>query len=242
MAKISESKGRPDENSGYVRVVGSVALGKLLSRVQATVIRNGNELENLLKSNSPYFVANKELNTLSSDPIASEVARVADVLDDRVEATAQPVQVFFKYKLERPNEKAIVSDVIVVDNKSRTVYAIELKDGDTFDTKKASGELASLEVLSSTLAERLGYTAKLKFCAFNQSDKNAIVVGAKGRFTADNAMTGAELCQLIGVDYDQVRKSRKEDEMEKFSFLLREMLDIFQVRAEILSLLEETKE
>ena len=47
MPKISESKGRPDENSGYARLFGNQQLGQLLSRVQATVIRTGNALEKI---------------------------------------------------------------------------------------------------------------------------------------------------------------------------------------------------
>lgn len=53
MPKISESKGRPDENSGYTRLFGNQQLGQLLSRVQATVIRTGNELEKMIESVTP---------------------------------------------------------------------------------------------------------------------------------------------------------------------------------------------
>ena len=48
MSKISNALGRKDGNSGYTRVVGNAELGQLLSRVQATVISNGNELERLI--------------------------------------------------------------------------------------------------------------------------------------------------------------------------------------------------
>jgi hypothetical protein len=53
MAKISDSKGRPDENSGYARLFGNQQLGQLMSRVQATVIRTGNELEALIEQETP---------------------------------------------------------------------------------------------------------------------------------------------------------------------------------------------
>ena len=46
--KIRDMIGRRDGNSGYTRVFENGALGQLLSRVQATVISNGNELEKLL--------------------------------------------------------------------------------------------------------------------------------------------------------------------------------------------------
>lgn len=140
MAKISESKGRGNENSGYVRVVGSPALGQLLSRVQATVIRNGNELEHILKQQCPYY---------------SVVAKLGDI-PDQLDSSKQ-VQVFFSYKHERVGETSIVGDVTVVDHSQKVVHTVELKDGDTFDTKKSSGELESITIL-----EGFGNKAELR--------------------------------------------------------------------------------
>jgi len=51
MALISKSKGRK-EGSGYQRLLGNDDLGFLLSRIQATVISSGTELENLIISMS----------------------------------------------------------------------------------------------------------------------------------------------------------------------------------------------
>jgi hypothetical protein len=53
MAKIEESKGRSDENSGYSRLFGSQQLGKLMSRVHSAVIRSGNELEKIIEAETP---------------------------------------------------------------------------------------------------------------------------------------------------------------------------------------------
>ena len=222
MAKISQSKGRSDENSGYVRVVGSPALGQLLSRIQATVIRNGNELERILRQQCPHYSAEATLGDIAS------------LLN-----TSQQIQVFFSYKHERASMTSIVGDVTVVDHARRIVHVIELKDGDTFDTKKASGELASITILAEALAEKLSYTARVHFCAFNQSSKGAIVSGAKGRFDMETAMTGAELCDLIGVDYDSTRLLRKADQSENFDYLLGELLAIPEVRQKIEELLEK---
>lgn len=46
--KIRNAKGRIDGNSGYTRTLGNEELGKLISKVQATVISNGTELERLI--------------------------------------------------------------------------------------------------------------------------------------------------------------------------------------------------
>jgi len=222
LAKISESKGRGDANSGYVRVVGSAALGQLLSRIQATVVRNGNELERILKQQCPYY---------------SVEAKLGDV-HNPLDASKQ-VQVFFSYKHERVGETSIVGDVTVVDHVQQIVHIVELKDGDTFDTKKASGELASITALADALAKKLNYTAKAHFCAFNQDNKEAIVAGAKGRFGLETAMTGAELCALIGVDYGSIRQMRKRDETENFDFLMEQLLAIPEVKRKIEELLGE---
>ena len=53
MPKITDSKGRSDENSGYARLFGNQQLGQLMSRIQATVIRTGNELEHLIEQEMP---------------------------------------------------------------------------------------------------------------------------------------------------------------------------------------------
>lgn len=45
--KIRNQKGRKDGNSGYTRVFNNSELGDLISKIQATVISNGNELEKL---------------------------------------------------------------------------------------------------------------------------------------------------------------------------------------------------
>lgn len=48
MSRIENATERTDGNSGYTRAVGSEELGRLLSKVQATVIANGNGLERLV--------------------------------------------------------------------------------------------------------------------------------------------------------------------------------------------------
>ena len=51
---------------------------------------------------------------------------------------AQPNHVFFGYRLKRPNDWDIEGDVVILDHVGKAVLVIELKDGDTFDTKKAN--------------------------------------------------------------------------------------------------------
>ena len=241
MAKISQSRGRPDENSGYVRVLGSPELGRLLSRVQATVIRNGNELERLLKEHCPYYSADVQLEDmfLGQNRVAEET--IALQIAEESNRSPTPVQAFFTYRVEEEG-KGIVADVIIVDHPNKIVHVVELKDGDTFDTKKASGELISLTSIARLLGGRLGYQPQAHFCAFNQPDKAAIVAGAKGRFGPDVAMTGPELCELLGVDYAAIRQIRKADEADNLEFFLTELLAIPDIRARIKAILQETRD
>ncbi|HIC9365848.1 TPA: restriction endonuclease, partial [Campylobacter coli] len=73
MSKISNQQGRDVQKngiSGYTRVIGNNELGQLLSRVQACVISNGNELEKLLISRCSIiedidiFIKNVEKNNI----------------------------------------------------------------------------------------------------------------------------------------------------------------------------------
>ena len=49
MAKLRDARGRRDpQNSGYTRVFGNEELGQLISRVQATCISAGTELERFI--------------------------------------------------------------------------------------------------------------------------------------------------------------------------------------------------
>src|SRR5579859_7485139 len=60
--RIEDSRGRRDENSGYARLFGNARLGQLLSRVHATVISSGNDLEaRLEKASSEELKATLEM-------------------------------------------------------------------------------------------------------------------------------------------------------------------------------------
>jgi hypothetical protein len=188
MPKLSESKGRPDENSGYARLFGNQQLGQLLSRVQATVIRTGNELEKLIENEK-------------SDELKA-------ILDD-ILTGHQPfskTQIVFQAKMpSQVDARGETADIVVFEHLEKTAMIIELKDGDTFDTKKASGELASMEVFAKWLSSRTGYKTTFYFCSFNQTNKEAIIHGAKGRFDISHAMTGQELCNLLNINYDALK-------------------------------------
>jgi len=210
MARIADSRGRDDDNSGYTRLLGVPELGQLLSRVHATVIRNGNELERVLAERCPHRTTGLRARiegalTLFTPPLEAYFAEALHVADGDRETTA---------------------DVVVVDNVARLVRVVEIKDGDVFDTKKADGELASLQPLALMIGRCLEYTATYHLCCFNQEDKAAIARGLKGRFQPEELMTGIELCQLLEVDYVSIRRQRDEDIRANLEFMVGELLRI----------------
>jgi hypothetical protein len=124
-------------------------------------------------------------------------------------------------------------DIVVLDHQARTAHVVEVKDGDTFDTKKANGELASIQAVAAAIAESTGYAVSFSFCCFNQEDKDLICAGAKGRFSKDQAMTGRELCRLLEIDYDALVELRQRDVADNLSYFLDELVAIPRV-AELL--------
>jgi hypothetical protein len=113
--------------------------------------------------------------------------------------------------------------------------------GDTFDTKKSSGELASMKAFAKWISRETGYQTSFYFCSFNQTSKSAIVHGAKRRFDITNAMTGQELCNLLNIDYDALRTKRQKEQPENLRYFISELLRIEEVRQIIKELLEKMK-
>ncbi len=223
MAKISDSKGRSDTNSGYARLFGNQRLGQLMSRVHATVIRTGNKLEHIIQEETPAHLK----------------ATLDSILSD--EAGFLPkgnLQVVFQCRMPgTSDERGSTIDVAIFDHPKRQIFVIELKDGDTFDTKKSSGELASMTKFADWISRETGYDAVYYFCSFNQDDKEAIIRGAKGRFDIRHAMTGRELCALLEIEYDALRKKRQSQQSANLTYFLTELLRISEIRQKIQELI-----
>jgi hypothetical protein len=227
MAKISETRGRKDENSGYARLLGNPELGKLISILHATVIRTGNELEHILEEETPIELKT-DLNAAVNYNVGMNTANI---------------QITFRPNIHGGEAKpGTTADVIVFDHEKRIAKVIEVKDGDTFDTKKANGELASMRVFADWIIKKTGYSTSYYFCCFNQDNKEIIVRGAKNRFGLANAMTGKELCEILHINYDNIRMKRQLEQAENREYFLNELMKIQDVRKEILAILFRNKE
>lgn len=203
MALISNAKGRREDEtpSGYERLFGNRQLGMLISKVQATVISTGNELERIL--------ASKLKNT--------QGISIHDINKDK--------RIFKNVK----KGHGIKVDCVV--EKEGKIMLIEIKDGDTFDTKKVAGELESLALVRDSLIKK-GIPANqvsIYFCSFNATSNEQIERGAKGLLPEGSAMTGKEICNLLGLDFDKIVEERKQDQKENMEYFINELKKIDEI-------------
>jgi len=217
MALIENSKGRK-EGGGYERLFGDQQLGHLLSRVQATVITTGSELEKIVVGLSNHldnvdeFLANQTLE--NGTFLISKNA----IKHSALKSNLEPDLLIFK-----------------IDAKKQHCYIIELKDGDNFDTKKAQGERDLLLQFQNHISSKIRFTTSVHVCSFNQLDKKKIVDGFKKKITEDMAMTGKELCEILSIDYEALLHSRVHQQKKNLEYFVDELIKVDAIRV----LLEE---
>lgn len=222
MALIENAKGREDGGgSGYERLFGNHELGQLLSRVHATVISSGTELEKIIIGKAQnihdvdVFLANQQLQ--HGTYLISKQA----IKQSRLKSDKEP-------------------DILIVkitDN-IQHCYIIELKDGDTFDTKKAAGEVKNLTDFENHISSKIRFTTSIHVCSFNQPDKVKIVAGFKKKITAAQAMTGGELCDLLGLNYNDLIHSRIHQQEQNINYFIDGILCIDKLREMIIEKLK----
>lgn len=214
--KIRNAKGRKDGNSGYTRVFGIDDLGKLISKVQSTVISNGAELERIILTSSNQI---ENLNDFINDVTYGNN-------EDGVFVCSKKVLKKSKYACA-----GIEPDLLIfIVERKRICKVIELKDGDTFDTKKSQGEKEYLETFSTSFGAKIPFVTEYYICSFNQLDKEAIKQGFKNTFDVEHIMTGKELCDILNIDYDEIVINRKKDMEDNLNYFIDQLLSINDVR------------
>ena len=217
MVRIEDSNpGRRD--GGYARLFNDPDIGALVSRVHATSIRAGTELEHIIHRES---AAN---------------GTAIDDLDAFLENGSDGVFLADKSAIKKSSRIHFPSAepdylVFVRDASKRECYVLELKDGDQFDTKKSSGEVSNLSAFSTNVGSTIPYSTSIKVCSFNQDDKQAIVVGFKQTIDESMVWTGREFCALLGFDYDEIINERKTDANDNRRFLVEQLLRIPELRS-----------
>lgn len=201
MALISNAKGRGENEtpSGYERLFGNRQLGMLISKVQASVISTGNELENSLASKikNTKGISIQQIN--KANRVFSGIKHGHDIIIDCV--------------INMPNK----------------IYLIEIKDGDTFDTKKVAGELESLKLVKEFLIKKGIKNIEIKFCSFNATSHEQIKRGAKGLLDDSMAMTGKEFCKLVNINFEEVIEERKSQQEENLNYFIGELKKIPEI-------------
>ncbi len=229
MALIEKQKGRRETQSpsGYIRLFGIPAMGNLISRIQAAVISAGSELEHLIWDR------------------VNQVQDLDKFIADNLRGMGED-RIFVANKQQVKNSKSINSqyepDFLAFNPRKRECYIIEVKDGDTFDTKKAAGEHATLKNFTNDIAEHLPFTTKIYLCAFNCKTKDEAFVGLKGKFSRDELLTGQELSVLLGFDYNEIVSIRTSDQQNNLDYFVNELLKIGNIRNMIVKRLKLFKE
>lgn len=217
---IQDSHGRTDGNSGYSRLLGNQELGNLISRVQSTVISNGNELERLILERCKSVV--------DLDDFFVKV--MSDVIPDGIYVCTK--KLFRKSKVYCTDQiKNIEPDLIILslEKGKNECYIVELKDGDAFDTKKSQGEYENLSRFSLYFGARIPFITNFYICSFNQSNKDIIYNGFKKKFSYEHILTGEELCYMLKIHYREIIDIRKRDAEQNFNYFISELLKIKEV-------------
>lgn len=215
MALIEKSKGRTS-GGGYERLFGNADLGALLSRVHATVISSGNELESRTASLANLVTDFDQF--LEIQPLGTYLVTKAIIKKSSYKSNMEPDLLVFQLAATR-----------------QLCYIIELKDGDTFDTKKAAGEIKLLKDFQNNISSQLGCTTSIHICSFNQPDKNEIVKGFKKKITVKEVMTGVELCTILGLNYAEIVGSRIHQQVQNTDYFIEKLLSIPEIKAQIIN-------
>lgn len=205
-AKVSTSSG------GYNRVFNNDQMGRLMAKVQSTVISNGNELEKIILSKTQNIT---DLDIYIEKVTIGEIKNGTYVCTKRILRKST-------YKLDG-NEPDLL---IFIVQQRRVCKIIELKDGDSFDTKKALGEQEHLERFNLHIGAKIPFVSDYYVCCFNQTSKEKIVEGFKNAFSIEHVMTGKELCEILGISYEEILEERKKDAKANIEYFYQELMDI----------------
>ncbi len=218
MAKIRKSNPK-QQSGGYERLIGDKNMAAIFTKAQSTVISDGTELERIIstKSNAIFnldvFINECDKGTISNGTYlcTKKIVKASN------------------YKLARHEPDFIA---FTVNGAKNFCYVVELKDGDTFDTKKSLAEKEMLQLFVNHLAPKIPFRTKFYICCFNQLDKEKIVTGFKNVFIIDEVMTGKEFCDILGIDYGAIVKMRRDDAVDNFKYVVEKMFEIKKVRSQ----------
>ncbi|MGI9548460.1 MAG: hypothetical protein ACR2M7_00550 [Bdellovibrionales bacterium] len=223
MAKIEDTKNKKkkeNKNNSYMRVFGDKQLGKLITDIHSTTIVNGIELQKIIFNKARNRIEN--LDNFLSQSFTKDVfvASKDEIKGSSIESKRR--------NLITGKEEKIEIDLLIFKNDK--CYIIELKDGDNFDTKKASIERDRLIEYLQYIGHKINYKTSIHFCCFNQDSKKSIVQGFKNKIKEEEAMTGKDLCKLLELDYQEIVNERKNSQKENREYFFNEVFKIEWLR------------
>ena len=225
MALIEKAKGRREGQSpsGYTRLFGIAALGNLMSRVQGAVIASGNELESMIW-----------------ERVANPIPDLDKFLVEMLHNDEDKVYVATKKQIKKSTSinSKYEPDFIAFNTSTRHCYIVEVKDGDTFDTKKSAGEHTTLHNFNNDISQSLPYSTSIHLCSFNAANREEIYNGLKRKFAMQELFTGKELANLFGFDYDEIVEIRTSDTQGNLDYFIRTLLSIENIRQAIVKRLK----
>lgn len=205
MSKIINAKWRIDWNSWYMRVIGSEELWRLLSRVQSTIISNWTELERMITERS---------NLIKDIDFFIEQATIWEIENGIYLCLKKN---FKKSKKYTESVKWIEPDMLIfIIESHRICKVIELKDWDNFDTKKSLWEKEHLEKFATLFWAKIPFVTEYYICSFHQNNKEKIFQGFKKVFSYEHILTWRELCNILGIDYNEIIRNKKKRYRRKF--------------------------
>ncbi len=228
---IEKTRGRQGDirDSGYYRLFESqktdsgydeVAqrLARIVSKIHSASICNGNKLEE--------YIGNSEYN--KNNPINNHVVTSLQSIEK-----GHYLNIRFEKDLW-DDTKTQSTEIDYMLHDGERICLFEIKDGDTFDTKKSREEIKSLRDVSILLK---GHTPNLPVHCYivlwNIKDlrKN----GFKATLDDDiSLINGRMMCDIIGnVDYDKIIHSRKDIGDKNLGFCINELREIIRVYDEI---------
>lgn len=227
MARIENTK-KGREDGGYTRLFNNKELGSLFSQIHATVIRAGDELEKML--------VDKHLDIMTEQEAIDFISGGNNLdLRKRYIITKPIIRKYLKTYIGCHKEP----DYVILIVAEKKCYVVELKDGDTFDTKKSFGEIATLKEFATKFKNKFPiYEVFIRVCSFNIQDKIKIIMGLKSQITLDEAMTGKEFCDLIGIFYSNIIAQRENEGPENITYFLKELLNIGIIKEKVINLLK----
>ena len=204
----------PKNTSGnYSRLFGDEDLGYLISQTQSASIKAGYVLENIIASKAT-LIPNDDLNQFIED--CNDTTKT-------ISGTFLCTKKVIKESDYHVNGHEPDLIVFQINNGRGKCYIIELKVGSAFDTKKADGERETLRQCKAVLGPALPFITEFYLCAFHAKNRQEIVDGLKGRFTADEVMTGKELCTILNIDYNSILKEESKFEKDNVNYFTRKV-------------------